>query len=266
MTDLDPKARSLIDAARPAEGPSARQRKRLRGVVLAQVGAAVALGSATTGSAAAAGTTGAAAVGVTGLTVGLKVLLAVSVIAGASSIAYMVLGTSATKGLVVTTATSTQVRMPTPTSTASTSTPTASATTAMASVISAPPSIPTPSPSAILTAATAAMMPSPPQATASVASRTLDIETSLLAQAQAAMASGHPADALRALDEHAARFPGGVLAEEREVQRIVALCDVGRRDEARAAAQRFLQERPESIYAGKVRVSCAGNMGEGGAR
>jgi hypothetical protein len=66
-----------------------------------------------------------------------------------------------------------------------------------------------------------------------------------------------PADALRLLDEYATRFPSGVFREEMHAQRIVVLCTLGRIDEAREAMQRFFAEWPHSVYAPRVRSSCA---------
>jgi 2-oxoisovalerate dehydrogenase E1 component len=45
-------------------------------------------------------------------------------------------------------------------------------------------------------------------------------------------------------------------AEEREAERVIALCDLGRDAEARAAAQAFLRDRPRSPLSARVRESC----------
>jgi hypothetical protein len=60
------------------------------------------------------------------------------------------------------------------------------------------------------------------------------------------------------IDQHRARFPNGTMVEERESERIVVLCALGRTDEARAAASAFLRDRPRSPLAGRVRASCGG--------
>jgi hypothetical protein len=60
---------------------------------------------------------------------------------------------------------------------------------------------------------------------------------------------------VQSLDE---RFPNGVLMEERVATRILSLCQLDRADEARAQAQHFLLEHPRSVYAERVRHSCAG--------
>jgi len=86
---------------------------------------------------------------------------------------------------------------------------------------------------------------------------TLADETALLRDAQSALQGGDPKASLERLDVHAARFPNGVLREERMAQRVLALCAAGRLDEARAEADRFLSEAPSSIQAERVRGSCA---------
>lgn len=65
---------------------------------------------------------------------------------------------------------------------------------------------------------------------------TLAEELALMDDARAALARGDVPATLLALDQHAARFPSGTLAREREVVRVTALCVAGREDEAVAAA------------------------------
>jgi outer membrane protein assembly factor BamD (BamD/ComL family) len=72
----------------------------------------------------------------------------------------------------------------------------------------------------------------------------------------AALKAGDAASALDALDEHARRFPNGILAEERASQRVVALCSAGRIAEAQAEGERFLREHPLSPAATRVRGAC----------
>jgi RNA polymerase sigma factor (sigma-70 family) len=65
------------------------------------------------------------------------------------------------------------------------------------------------------------------------------------------------AESLRLLDELSARYPGGVLHEERSAARVLALCAAGRKVEARAEASRFLEQNPRSVQVDRVRASCA---------
>ena len=66
-----------------------------------------------------------------------------------------------------------------------------------------------------------------------------------------------PARALALLDEHARKFPAGVLGEEAEAERVRALCDAGRGAEARALAAKFVAAHPRSIHVARVESACA---------
>ncbi len=87
---------------------------------------------------------------------------------------------------------------------------------------------------------------------------TLAEELALLREAQLASRAGSLSRALELLNEHAARFPAGDLREERLVARINVLCSLGRIDDAREEAERFLAQAPQTPYASRVRASCAG--------
>ena len=63
-----------------------------------------------------------------------------------------------------------------------------------------------------------------------------------------------PELALRLAEEHARRFPSGLLGDEREVIEIAALVRLGRLRAARARAMIFLGAHPGSAYSAKVRV------------
>ncbi len=76
----------------------------------------------------------------------------------------------------------------------------------------------------------------------------LGAELALLRAARTALASAAPEQALRELAEHQRRFPGGLLAEERMVLRVQALCESGATEQARAAAQEFSNAHPGSPH------------------
>lgn len=78
-------------------------------------------------------------------------------------------------------------------------------------------------------------------------------ELDLLKRAHRALAAS-PSDALRALDEHAIRFPHGVFEQEREVLAIEALMKAGRVAEARARATSFRTAFPHSALDRRVGV------------
>ena len=80
-------------------------------------------------------------------------------------------------------------------------------------------------------------------------SPTIDTETEiqLLQRAQDALGRG-PAQALDLINRHAARFPGSILGQEREVIAIDALVRLGRVGEARARAAAFASRFPTSAH------------------
>jgi RNA polymerase sigma-70 factor (ECF subfamily) len=84
-------------------------------------------------------------------------------------------------------------------------------------------------------------------------------EAELLRQAEVARKAGDAPHALALLDEHRTRFANGVLVPEREAERVVVLCALGRAGEARSAAAAFLRDWPRSPLAGRVRATCGGH-------
>jgi outer membrane protein assembly factor BamD (BamD/ComL family) len=78
----------------------------------------------------------------------------------------------------------------------------------------------------------------------------------LLERAQDALRA-RPAEALALCNDHAKRFPNGMLVQEREMVAIEALVKVGRRDEARARADRFKARFPGSTHARRLDVLLA---------
>jgi TolA-binding protein len=86
--------------------------------------------------------------------------------------------------------------------------------------------------------------------------RGLAEEAGLLQAARVALAPD-PGGALSLIDQHAERFPGGQLVQEREALRVQALVSAGRFDEARAAGARLEQRFPESLSLPSVRKALA---------
>jgi hypothetical protein len=64
-----------------------------------------------------------------------------------------------------------------------------------------------------------------------------------------------PAQALALVRASEARAPSGYLREERRYIGVIALHKLGRSDEARAAAGRFLAEYPDGPYSVRVRAA-----------
>ena len=79
----------------------------------------------------------------------------------------------------------------------------------------------------------------------------------LLRRAHDLLAAGRASEALAALDEHARVYPGGVLAEEREAERIAAVCARGDGTKARELTGAFAAAHPRSALLPRVRRTCA---------
>jgi hypothetical protein len=88
---------------------------------------------------------------------------------------------------------------------------------------------------------------------------TLRAETALIRAGLDALHGGDPARALALFNEHAREFPGGVLADERDVERITALCGLGRTAEASDAVSLFLGRHPNASLVNRVLASCGGS-------
>jgi hypothetical protein len=97
-----------------------------------------------------------------------------------------------------------------------------------------------------------------PSASREPAPDALVAETGLMREAMAALKGGDASRALALFDRHAREFPNGILAEERGAERVLALCELGRSEDAARGAASFLREHPASRLAGRVRSSCAG--------
>lgn len=78
-------------------------------------------------------------------------------------------------------------------------------------------------------------------------------EEEILGRARAALA-GNPGQALAHTEQHAAKFPSGMLTQEREQIAIGALLGLGRRPEAVARARRFATAWPRSPYVVRLRT------------
>jgi hypothetical protein len=83
---------------------------------------------------------------------------------------------------------------------------------------------------------------------------TLAGETSLLRDADQALRAGNAARALSLLDEHAARYPHGVLAPERNAERVIARCKLGQIDAK--SAQNYLASHANSPFAARIQDAC----------
>jgi len=84
---------------------------------------------------------------------------------------------------------------------------------------------------------------------------TLRAERGLLDEARKALARGEPGESLAAIDQHARRFPHGILAEEREALAVRTLVALGNTDAARARAESFHQRFPNSLFTPAVETA-----------
>lgn len=85
----------------------------------------------------------------------------------------------------------------------------------------------------------------------------VEAELALVRQANTAKKAGKLDEALSLLSEHAKDFPGGVLAQEREVLRAEVLCARGDKTQARTLVERFASRHPTSALLGRMNGVCA---------
>ena len=238
--DLSPEAQGLFKGARKDLGPNDRDVTRMERRLAVQLGVATAIGSATSAASAGIGGATAATSGAsTVLLVASKWIAAVAIAGGIGA------------GAAVYSANDDQAPV--------TTTPRPNSLSASRPEFGVPPSPnslsasrpefgvpPTPAPT---------LIPTPPAAPPLLRGTVAD-ETRILRDAHLALQNGDAARALALLGDHARAFPNGVLAEERAVERVFALCKLGLVPEARAEAVRFLAANPESPLAKSVGASC----------
>lgn len=85
---------------------------------------------------------------------------------------------------------------------------------------------------------------------------TLAAELALLRTARGALRSGRHQAALSAVAEHRASFPNSAFAEERAATEVMALCGLGRAEQARGKAERFKTLYPSSTFASGLLDRC----------
>jgi hypothetical protein len=90
-------------------------------------------------------------------------------------------------------------------------------------------------------------IPAPPQST-------LAEETRLLREADQALRAGNSERALTLLDEHATRFPNGVLEPERSAEQLIAACKTGKGDSS--TVKQYLAAHPGSAFSARIQQAC----------
>jgi hypothetical protein len=274
MSELSPEARALIDETRHSEGLTPTQRARIRSALVVQMGAGAAV---STGASIGAASTAAKVAGGASFTVAMATK-AVATIA--------IVGAIGTGGLSVAlhgwphrepARSSQTARPPEAAWSSQTARPPEAAWSGDTPRLAVPHEEPAravsptelPSPVAppserhIAPSRAAAATSHVSPAVVSVPPSSLESETRLLRDASFELGAGRPERALALLDEHASSFSGGALVEEGSVERILALCALGRTSAAHDEGARFLRERPHSLLADRVRASCGGHATDG---
>jgi hypothetical protein len=267
MDELDSRMQRVLDAAREGMTPSAADTERTRRMLLAATaGLAVGVGAGTAAAATAApagaaataaGSGAAAGTGVATASKGAGLFAAISSLSLGTKVvtAVAVSATIGTAGLLATQAPTTPAKQIAPI-----------AAPISAQPIAAPIAAPTPTPQPEI-AAQPEPEPAPPQTVThkpfapntekhEVATPDpLSAELALIERARQGLKSDNPQQALAALNEHGARFPNGVMAQERRALHALALCSLG---DARGnqEAQRFLAQNPGSPLASHLRAGC----------
>jgi hypothetical protein len=268
MTDLLPEDQALLDAARDGHEPTKRDRSRVRAALITQLGVGAGLTVAANTSAAAIGPAGLAAAsgGVAAAAKGLAAIAIVAVLGGGGVAAYWVARAPAAPVITRPLATALGPAPVIATVRAAEPAP-PSAYAAPIEPVRAEPSRPAAAPSrrgasgsspgAPDSTPRAGGFPTEPSGPPQHMSTMLENETRLIRGGIAALHAGDAAGALALFDEHARRYPSGTLAEERDAERVTALCDLRRNAEAAAEAAAFLQSHPRSTLASRVGAVCA---------
>jgi hypothetical protein len=274
MKELGPDARTILDAGRSGDDPTPADRARLRAAVMRRVAASAALGAAAT--TAAQGTAlGASTLIASGIKVVTVLIVASAACVGAVRLlAQASAPTRPATATAIASSTGAPLPISTPAARDARAAPASSSEVAPAPPVhdgrSADSAASAPMPSA-----PAARLPpqtfvdrgrsSPPtdprprarSGSAAPTEDALEVEARGLGEAHGALQEGDPARALRLLDQQSTAYAGGQLGEEREAARVLALCKLGRVDEASAARARFLDAHPRSPLADRVRNACA---------
>jgi hypothetical protein len=289
MTELSQKALRIIQEANLADGPTLADRQRVRDKLITKLGAgallsgtviaASATSSAASAGAAAAVTSSAGAVtsGVlaasgasAGLGIAAKITLVSAIVGavgvGATAVPWNKITAPSTTSAKTSPIKSTPVTPPTATTTKTTvlkavedKAPVQAEQAPVAPVV-AEASVQARQTTVAPVVAPASLRTIKPRLTRTVLSEEtpsqLEGEIELIRAAQVALQQGDSARALAELDKHKLQFPKGVLFQEREAARAVALCELGRIDEGRQVAQRLLIESPHSPMAQRIHRSC----------
>ena len=250
MNDLSRETGALLDEGRDGESLSPVDKARLKRAVLAQVAAASVVSTTST---AAAWTSTAKAVGA---------ILIVTTAGGTAAVVASQTKAAKAPRVTLTVSAPRSVPAPVPAPVAA-PVPVPAASPVPVPEVSPPvrsAPVASPAPAVALSPVSPSRSfpaPAPGPAPASPPS-SLEVETSLLKEADEALKRGDPNRSLDLLAQLATRFPNSALAPERSAARVFALCMAGRKDDARQEAGVFLSVQPTGPLALRVRGSCGG--------
>jgi hypothetical protein len=262
--ELTPEERALIKTARSGEDPSDDVRQRVHGAVLARIAAAAAVTTAvaSTTTSTAAAEAAAAAAGGKWLATGVvaKSLLVLSLV-GAGAGAWVMATRPSPQAQSAEVATPLNTSAPNKGGQRRENEPTGGMRTEDAPAPPLPPpaiveSAPAKPPPRSLSAPAAPAPHEVKKGDTPSSKGSVEEELLLLKEAQQKLQSGDPNKALDLLDAHAREHGEGALSEERQAARVLALCQAGRVEEARAAAAAFFAQKPDSPLAARVRAAC----------
>lgn len=285
MTELSPKAQALIWDAVLADMPSENDRARVRGKLVAQLGAAALVSSAAIATSAAnAASIGAAAGGAAhGAAHGASAAMATATAASHAGVSAGTATATATLasgglGIVAKTAIAAALVGAVGVGTVATirstpSSPTLSSQQQASRVEHSAPVTAAPKPVQEREWLTSEKVEKPnlvsrPRSrtqrqyalehrrVAAKSRPTLDDELELLRSAQTSLRQENAQLALDTLDNHARKFPSGTLSQERDATRAIALCELNRLDQGRVVARRLLEKSPRSPLAARIYRSC----------
>ncbi|MBN1656182.1 MAG: hypothetical protein JXA30_20605 [Deltaproteobacteria bacterium] len=284
MIELSQRARRVIEEARLADRPSSADKRRIRDKLVARLGAGAlvtgavvgssatgaaggagaagsssagsAFGSVATGAASGAGATAGAAGAASGAGAGVAVGLTTKITLVSAVIGAIGIGAATTPWESLTTSkteqkktNSTVTAQPTPKRTADLEHKALRSTTDSPSVETHEANLET------LSSDSAKQRRIRKNGSEAISPQ-LKAELKLLRAAQLALQQGDSTGALAELNSHRRQFPRGLLQQEREAARAVALCELGRLEQGRQVAQRLLSMSPRSPLAQRIRRSC----------
>jgi hypothetical protein len=271
MTELSRRARSIIEEAKRADTPSAADKQRIRNKLIARLGAGALVSSAVIGSSASSAASGAGAAGSTSASGGFG---AVTGLAGATGTGAVGLTTKITLISAIVGAIGVGA-VTAPWDEITSSSNEKNGANADRSEQATPQTATSPAAQTQQSATDESAAKTQEKNTLSLSSSDgmrqpirvdeannnnitphLEAELKLLRAAQVALQKGDSNRALSVLNKHRRQFPGGLLRQEREAARAVALCELGRYEQGRQVAQRLLANSPRSPLAQRIARSC----------